>query len=191
MPRVRPREQREGEKYTYRTHRVQRRAPLLSLLAPFISPLPYISHSSSLARSNPLLCHYDPQPRFDVCARPECALNPGGRGEKEGAPSPAHSTVPAIFPRSATPSAGNSSEVRGHPSNREPKPVSSGIIIITRRNPRRINREVSATGRKAGSGTKKREGGRKRRSKRSSTRSVVDSRNGGEGGRGMIRMSRG
>lgn len=45
------------------------------------------------------------------------------------------------------------------PSNREPKPVSSRII--TRRNPRRINCEVSATGRKANR-EQKRNGGNKR-----------------------------
>lgn len=140
--------------HTYRTHHVQKSASPFSSSSSFIPPLP--PPPVYIARSNPLLCHYDPQPRFDVCcARPECALNllEKRKASLPPSPRPAIQPLPRFFlaqpPRS---SAGNSSEVIHPIVNR--KPVSSGII--TRRNPRRINREVSATGRKARSGTRKR-----------------------------------
>lgn len=113
----------------------------------FCFPITFVAWRAS---ANPLLLPLSSAASFHICARPECALNPQHRQKRP------HSTRSRDFSAAFL----RGEFLRGQrPSNREPKPVSSRII--TRRNPRRINCEVSATRRKANHEQMKKNGEKK------------------------------
>ena len=119
----------------------------LSFLFFFCFPITFVAWRAS---ANPLLLPLSSAASFHICARPECALNPQHRQKRP------HSTRSRDFSAAFL----RGEFLRGQrPSNREPKPVSSRII--TRRNPRRINCEVSATRRKANHEQMKKNGEKK------------------------------